>query len=83
MPQGKKFVKRAYELADQNPEMFDALMEFEKTKKLPRFTHKKRANFTISDDILKQFRRYCEENGMKMSAKLEQLMLNIIRSNKN
>ena len=83
MPQNKKPFDYAKEAIAEHPEMFDALMEFEKTKKLPRFSYKKRVNFTISDDVFKQFRRYCEENSMKMSAKLEQLMLSTLKANKN
>ena len=80
MPQNKKPIDLAREAIAEHPEAFDALMEFEKTKKLPKFTRKKRANFTISDDVFRQFRRYCEENGMKMSTKLEQLMLDTLKT---
>ncbi len=83
MPQTKQIPIKPLDLAKQaiaeHPEAFDALMEFEKTKKLPRFTRKKRVNFTIDSDIFTQFRRNCEQNSMKMSTKLEQLMLDQIR----
>lgn len=79
MPQTKPF-DLAKEAIAEHPEAFDALMEFEKTKKLPKFTRKKRVNFTIDSDIFTQFRRLCEHNSMKMSSKIEQLMLEQIKT---
>jgi hypothetical protein len=54
------------------PEMFDALEEYDRTHKLRKIGHKERANFTIDSNLLIRFRRYCQKNGMKMSAKIEQ-----------
>ena len=76
---GKKFVEKAREIIRKNPEVFDALMEFEKTKKLPRLSYKKRVNFTLDPYIFKEFSRHCSEQGMKMSTKIEQLILNELK----
>ena len=56
------------------PEMFDALEEYDRTHRLRKINYKERANFTIDSNLLKRFRKYCEEHGMKMSAKIEQFI---------
>ena len=72
MLSGKELVKNAEKVIKEHPEYFEALMEFERTKKLPRLRYKERANFTIDSRMLKNFREYCRKKGMKMSAKIEQ-----------
>ncbi|MFH1592939.1 MAG: hypothetical protein ABIB47_06250 [Candidatus Woesearchaeota archaeon] len=72
--QSGKIAKKAIEIIERNPEYFEALVEFEKTGKLPKLKYKKRANFTIDADLLKKFRDFCRENGMKMSTRLEYLI---------
>lgn len=66
--QQSKFVKRAEEILEKHPGMFDALLEFEKTGKIKT---KSRANFTIDRTLLRRFRRYCKENHINMSAMIE------------
>jgi len=66
-----KIVDRAKKIIKENPEYFEALVEFEKTKKLPRLNYKKRANFTIDSKLLKDFREYCKEKKLNMSNLLE------------
>jgi len=78
MPLGK-VAKMAIEIIKRNPEYFEALVEFEKTKKLPKLNYKIRVNFTIDANLLREFRTYCQKNGMKMSSKIEQLMRNELR----
>lgn len=75
MLSGKKILKTAKRIIKENPEYFEALLEFEKTKKLPKFTYKKRANFTIDADLLRKFRNYCKKKGYKMSTKIEQYII--------
>jgi len=72
MLSGKKLIKNAEKVIREHPEYFEALMEFERTKKLPRLKYKERANFTIDSELLRKFREYCRKHGMKMSAKIEQ-----------
>lgn len=74
MPSGKQLVKLAKEAIKEHPEAFEALMEFERTGKLPKLTHKVRANFTIDSSLLQNFRIYCKKHGKKMSAVLENYM---------
>ena len=66
-----KFVQKAQKVAKENPELFQTLMEFEKTKKIRT---KIKLNFTIDKTIASQFKKYCREHGYNMSAKVEQSM---------
>ena len=66
-----KIIDKAKKIIKENPEYFEALVEFEKTKKLPRLNYKKRANFTIDFKLLKEFREYCKERNLNMSNILE------------
>ena len=76
---GKEFVKLSEKIIKENPEAFEALLEFERTKKLPRLKYKKLVNFTIDSDILKKFRLYCKEHNTKMSTKTESLIEEFIK----
>lgn len=64
-------VNRAKKIIKENPEYFEALIEFEKTKKLPRLNYKKRANFTIDTRLLRNFKDYCKEKRLNMSNLIE------------
>jgi len=55
----------------EHPEMFTALEEYDRTRRLPKMNYKKRANFTINADILHRFRRYCKNHSYNMSSLLE------------
>jgi len=72
--QSVEIAKKAIEIVKRNPEYFEALVEFEKTKKLPKLKYKERANFTIDSDLLKKFREFCKGKGMKMSPRIEYLI---------
>jgi hypothetical protein len=67
----KKFLETARKIIKQNPEMFEALMEFERTKKLPKLTRKERINVTIDSRLLRKFREYCKKNNKVMSKVFE------------
>ncbi len=71
MAYGKRMVDLAMKAIDKHQEAFEALMEFERTGKLPKLEYKERADFTIDAKLLRKFREYCKRNGMKMSAVLE------------
>lgn len=66
--QKSKFLKKAMKIIDNNPSVFKALEEFEKTGKL---ITKKRLNFTIDREIAKKFRDYCKKNNINMSEIIE------------
>lgn len=74
MLSGEKLLKKADKLIKEHPEMFEALLEFERTGKVPKPIYKKRANFTIDKKILKKFREYCEKQGYNMSKLIERFM---------
>ena len=74
MQYGKKIVKNAKRIIKENPEYFNALIEFENTRKLPKLKYKKRINFTIDEDTIRKFRVFCEKKGYKMSSRVEHLI---------
>ncbi len=69
-----KVAETAIKIIKRNPEYFEALVEFEKTGRLPKIAYKERVNFTIDADLVRKFRIYCQKNSMKMSSKIEQLL---------
>lgn len=71
---GKNLVKYAKEAVKNEPEIFEALMEYERTKKLPKMKYKKRANFTLDAKLLRNFRSHCKKQGYNMSARIEKFI---------
>ncbi len=69
-----KFIQRARKIIRENPEVFRALEEYDKTRRLPKLSYKIRATFTIDEDIFKKFHRYCEREGYAMSKIVEKLI---------
>jgi hypothetical protein len=69
-----KFLQTFRKIHAEYPEVFDALEEYDKTRRLRKITYKERANFTIDARILRQFRTYCQKNGFNMSKLLENCM---------
>jgi len=69
--QSGKFVELAHRIAVRDKAVFDALLEFEKTKKMQTKT---RLNFTIDRSIASEFRRVCNREGYNMSARIEKMM---------
>ncbi len=55
----------------KHPEIFSALEEFERTKRIPKFTYRKRVDITIDEQILREFKSYCQKNGFNMSRMIE------------
>ena len=66
--------KKIKELVDKNKDLLEALEEFDRTGKLRKVKYKEKVTFTIDMDVMKKFRQYCEEQGVKMSAVLERLV---------
>jgi len=67
----ESFGERAVRLIRQRPALFDALLEYEKTRKFPKFVYKERLDITLDGTLLRQFRRYCRETGRVMSRVVE------------
>ena len=55
----------------ENPRAFDALLEYERTGKLPKINYRERINLTINNNILRKFKKYCRENNYNMSRLIE------------
>ncbi len=53
------------------PRVFSALEEFERTKRIPKFTYRKRIDVTIDENLLKKFRQHCQTKGLNMSRTIE------------
>lgn len=70
----QSFVKSAMKGIKKNPEIFSALEEFERTKKIRKFSYRKRLDITINEQILNKFRNYCREKGLNMSRIIESYM---------
>ena len=68
----KGLIKTTERLLREQPEIFEALLEFERTKRVPKFTYKRRFNFTLDPTLMKNFKAYCEKKGIKMSTRIEQ-----------
>ena len=68
------FAEYAIRGIQKYPEIFSALEEFERTKKIPKFTYRKRIDITINEHIEREFRKQCEQQGSTMSRKIEEYM---------
>lgn len=69
-----KFLQTFRKIYREYPEMFAALEEYDRTRRLRKISYKKRANFTIDAGILQGFRKYCQNQGYNMSKLLERFM---------
>ena len=61
----------AAEAMRKHPEIFSALEEYERTKKIPKFSYRKRLDITINQNILSAFKKHCQEKGLNMSRVIE------------
>lgn len=68
--------KIAKKILKENPEVFESLMEFERTQ---RVATKERANFTIDKTLLNKFRNYCKSKGYNMSALVENFIMHTLK----
>jgi len=68
-------VREIKKLVSENKSLLEALEDFDRTGILARPTYKERVNFTIDMEAMRRFRSYCRKKGIKMSTKVEQLIL--------
>jgi len=66
-----EFLETAKRIIRERPEVFEALLEYEKTKRLPKTTYRQRINLTINSSLLKKFKRHCREKSINMSRLIE------------
>jgi len=68
------FYETAKKMVIKHPEIFIALEEYDKTKRLRKIKYKERVNLTVDSKILNKFRHYCEKNNKVMSNLVEGFM---------
>jgi len=54
--------------------IFESLLEFERTKRIPKLYRRKRINLTIDENILRRFKAYCTQKNINMSRRIEECM---------
>ena len=69
----QKIIKKT---AKENKEMFDSLIDYEKTGKI---SSKTRMNFTIDKDLARKFKNQAKTEGYSMSAKIETAIRKVLR----
>ena len=79
MPSKRNLADYAREAIAKNPELIDALMEFERTRRVPKTTYRRRIDITIDEGVLRQFKGLCERQGVTVSRAIERLMLVALR----
>ena len=71
MSSNKRLVEYAFEAIKRNPQVFDALAEYDRTRKLPKTNYRERINLTIDGNLLRKFRKHAQEKGLNMSRVIE------------
>ena len=66
-----KFYENALKIIQKHPQVFEALAEYDNTRKLPKTIYRERINLTINSTLLKQFKTYAKENNLNMSRVIE------------
>lgn len=66
-----EFLVTLKRIVRDNPSAFEALEEYDRTRRLRKISYKTRANFTIDSDLIRKFRAYCSKKGYNMSKILE------------
>lgn len=69
-----EFYKNAVKIIKQHPQVFEALEEYDRTRKLPKTVYRERLNITIDSNLLKKFKQYARENNLNMSRLIEKYM---------
>jgi len=64
-------LKRALRIIKEHPQVFEALEEYDRTRKMPKTIYRERINLTIDSDLLKKFREHAREKGLNMSRVIE------------
>jgi hypothetical protein len=61
-------------LFEKYADALEALAEYDRTGKLPKFSYKKRIDITIDAKLLRQLKEYCRKHGLKLSQLIEKHM---------
>ncbi len=70
MPPSKE-LKYALEAIKKHPQVFEALAEYDRTRKIPKTTYRERINLTIDANLLRKFKHHTREKGLNMSRVVE------------
>ena len=71
MPLNKKPLQYALAAIKKHPQVFEALAEYDRTRKYPKSIYRERINLTIDSNILRKFKNYSRERGLNMSRVIE------------
>ena len=63
----------------KHPEIASALLSFERTKKIQRFTYRKRMDVTVNEAVLREFKVYCRMHHLNMSRVIENAILELMK----
>ena len=64
----------------KHPRLFEALAEYDQTRKLPKTVYRERLNITVNNEVLKRFKQYARVNGLNMSRVIEKHIKEELRS---
>mgnify|MGYP001609678842 CR=1 FL=1 len=67
----RKFLQYALNTIREHPQVFEALEEYDRTRKLRKTVYRERINLTIDGDLLRKFKRHAQERGLNMSRVVE------------
>lgn len=71
MPSTNEKIKK---ITNKYQNLFVLLDDLDKTGKLRKTRYKTRANFTLDEDLFREFRNYCHKNDLEMSPIVEKLV---------
>ena len=66
-----KYLQYALNAIKQHPQVFEALEEYDRTRKLPKTIYREHINLTIDSTLLKKFKQYAKDNNLNMSRVIE------------
>jgi len=67
-------------LLSEYADVFDALLEYERTKRMPKLSRKRRVDVTIDTDLLRELKRETEKRSVKLSNVVEQALRERLRT---
>jgi len=74
--------KRLKDQITKKEPYLNMLEEFDRTGRLKKANYKERVNFTIDESLMIQFRKFCDNNSISMSSKVEKLITGFLDKHK-
>ena len=74
MSSNKKLLENALKAIREHPQAFEALEEYDRTRKLPKTIYRERLNITLDSVLLRKLRRYANKKGVPISRIIENLI---------